>query len=88
MFWWGVAKTYQIPFVVAATSWTEVKEKRKARLEKCTKKTASQIIKSVNKVRPGIKSKFIFSMMKAQQKGMAWNPVDQNIGKITAGFSF
>jgi multimeric flavodoxin WrbA len=78
MFWWGVAKTYRLPFTVAAMSWKDVKDERKVKLQKKAKKLAREINKRHCKVKPGIRSKFMFGMMRAMQKGkMSWNPVDR-----------
>lgn len=77
MFWWGVAKIYRLSFTVSALSWADVKSERKKKITKYIKRTAKQIKESVNTVKPGIKSRFIFNMMKAQQKGMYWNPADR-----------
>lgn len=77
LFWWGIPKIYRLPFTVSAASWSEVKEEKRKKITHTIEKTAQKIKKSVGKVKPGIKSKFIFSMMRGQQKGMAWNPVDK-----------
>ena len=78
MFWWGVAKTYRLPFTVAAMGWAEVKEERKVRLKKRAKKLALKTIKRLRKVKPGIRSRFIFGMMRTMQKGkVSWNQVDR-----------
>ena len=78
MFWWGVAKTYHLPFTVAAMGWDDVKEDRKTKLRKKVKKLSQKIIKRLNKVKPGIRSRFIFNMMRTMQRGKnSWNPVDR-----------
>jgi len=77
MFWWGMAKTYRIGFAVAAMAWAEVKDEKRHKISSQIKKYARQIKKSLGKTKPGIKSRFIFSIMKAQQKGNVWNPVDR-----------
>ncbi|MDR0293867.1 MAG: NAD(P)H-dependent oxidoreductase [Oscillospiraceae bacterium] len=77
MFWWGVAKTYRLSFAVSAMSWENVKSERKARITNRIKRSAKRVIKSVHKAKPGLKSRFIFAVMKTQQKGMSWNPADR-----------
>ena len=78
MFWWGVAKTYRLPFTVAAMNWDEVKEERKIKLQIKAKKLAVRIIKRLPKIKPGIQSRFMFGIMRSMQKGkMSWNPVDR-----------
>ena len=77
MFWWGMARTYRLPFAVAAMGWTGVKDSKKAALAKRVNRAAARIRKAAGKARPGIKSKFMFNMMRAQQKGNRWNPADR-----------
>lgn len=77
MFWWGVAKTYRLPFTVAARNWLAVKNDKKAKIAKHVNKTARLIKKSVHTAKHGLKSKLIFYIMKAQQKGASWNSVDR-----------
>lgn len=76
MFWWSVAKSYRISSTVAAFSWDEVKPDKKATITKKVKKLAKKISKNAGKVRPGVKSRFMFSMMRSMQKNSAWNPTD------------
>lgn len=76
MFWWNVGKTYQIPLTVSAMGWNGVKDNIKMKAEKKTSKIANLILKKVGCVRPGIKSKFLFFIMKQMQKGMGYNQVD------------
>jgi len=77
MFWWGMAKTYRLAYAVAAMGWAEVRNEKKDKITSQIKKSARQIKRSVGSAKPGIKSKFIFSIMKAQQKGKPWNPADR-----------
>jgi len=78
MFWWGIAKTYRLPFAVAAMNWGEVKDTKKAKIMSRVRKTAKRIKKKAGKAKPGFKSRFIFAMMRAQQKGsMSWNSIDR-----------
>lgn len=74
--WWGVGKTYQIPFTVSALSWDTVTTKRKASLEKKILKISKKVKHKIGKIKPGIKTKFIFNMMRMVQNKFAWNPVD------------
>jgi multimeric flavodoxin WrbA len=76
MFWWSVGKIYQLPLTVSAMGWHEVSDKKKAKAEKSTAKIADSILKKVRCVKPSIKSKFMFFIMKQMQKGMGYNQVD------------
>ena len=77
MFWWGTAKAYRLSFAVAAMGWADVKPGKKAKIEGRVRRTAKQIRKSAANPKPQLKSKFIFHIMKAQQKNGTWNPVDR-----------
>jgi len=77
LFWWGVAKTYRISVTVDALQWSDVKPDKKLAITKKIKKLAKKISKSRNKVKPGIKWRFLFNLMRVQQKGTAWNPIDR-----------
>lgn len=77
MFWWGIGKTYRVPFVVAAKNWIEVTDDKKDRITNRIRKCSQSIKKSIGKVKPALKSQFIFGMMKVQQKKNSWNPVDR-----------
>ena len=77
MFYWGVSKTYCLPFAVSAMSWEEVKAEKKSKITKVVKKTAGKIKRKIRKVKPGIKSRFMFQIMRSMQKNSTWNPVDR-----------
>jgi len=74
--WWAVGKSYELPFTVAASSWGEVDNKKRMKLEKKVKKLGRQINAKCGNVKPGIKSRFLFYMMGKMQKGMGYNAVD------------
>lgn len=67
LFYWGVpyVKTYGIS--VQAMNWAQVPDKRKAKIQKDTDKLAKTFSKE-SKVRVGIKTKFMFNMMRMMQK--------------------
>ncbi len=75
MFWWGVGKTYCLSLTVAAMGWHEVEDKRKAKADKAIEKLARTIVNRVGCVTPGIKTRFMFFIMKQMQKGKGYNMV-------------
>lgn len=81
MFWWSVGKTYQMPVTVAAMNWNQMTDKRKLKVEKKATKTAKAIQNKLGHVRPGIKARFMFFLMKQMHKGMDYSPVDMNYWK-------
>ena len=80
LFFWGIAKTYTLGMAVAAVDWNGVKDKKKAQIDKSTSAIASKIIRRNGKVKPGIKTKAMFSMMRLMQKN-GWNERDVNYWK-------
>lgn len=75
LFFWGVAKRYQYGTSVAAVSWNEVSEKKRLEIEKATDKIANKVTKNAGRVKPGIKTKITFEIMRAMQKN-GFNPSD------------
>lgn len=75
LFWLGIPYCFQIPVRVSASSWEEVSQKTKEKIEKMTNKIARKVKK---KKHTPFKMKFIFYMMKLSQKGNTWNEVDKN----------
>lgn len=81
LFYWGVSyiKTYGLP--VQAMNWNMVKPERKAKIEKEIDHIATQIDCS-KPPRIGIKTKFIFNIMKMTHvKGWDSSPVEQEYWK-------
>jgi len=58
-------------------TWIEITAEKKWTIEKAIKKSSKKIIRKIRKVKPGIKSRLMFNMMKSAQKGNQWNPVDR-----------
>ncbi|NLI39022.1 MAG: NAD(P)H-dependent oxidoreductase [Clostridiaceae bacterium] len=77
MFYLGVPKTYQIPFRVMASDWDGVSEKTKAKINAKTNKIAGKILSKKGRAKPGIRTKFIFLMMRAFQKNNDYAPLDK-----------
>ena len=75
LFFWGVPKSYKLGFAVAATSWNGISDKNKKQIEKAMDVTARKIQKNNGKVKPGIKTKAFFSLMRLLQK-KGWNEAD------------
>lgn len=75
MFFWGVGKTYRYGKAIRATSWKQVTEKRKQKMDAELTNLANKIKKQQGKVVPSLKTKlFFFGMSMAHKKGMI--PVD------------
>lgn len=76
LFWWNVGKIYKLSLTVSAMNWDEISDKTRNKAKKETEKIAKKVLKKTGHVKPGIKGKFIFSMMKMMQKNMGYSPAD------------
>lgn len=75
LFFWGVAKNYKFGIAVAATDWKKVNDKKKKKIEKATSSIAKKIINNNGKVKPSLKTKGYFYLMRMLQK-KGWNEKD------------
>lgn len=72
-FFWGVAKTYKLGMNVRATSWDGVRSEKRAKVERAASAIANKIKHC--KVRPSLKTKAFFTVMRMMQK-RSWNAAD------------
>ena len=79
-FWWGVAKTYRYGVAVAETSWERVSEQKKQRIDNKLSALAQKILKKQKEIKPTLKTKIFFSVMRQMQKH-GWNEADMNYWK-------
>ena len=75
MFFWGIQKVYKLGYAVAATDWDHVNEKKKAKINRDVGSVAARIRKKHGRVRPGLKTKGFFNIMRMLQKN-GWNERD------------
>ena len=73
LFYLGVPKVYRLPVRAAAMRWEDVKDKEKINAK--AEKIARKVINA--RARPGIKLKFMFSMMRQMQKNNDWAPLEK-----------
>src|SRR5690554_504567 len=73
MFWMGIPKTYQLSYAVAASSWENVNDKLKSKINKDIKRLVKKINKKIKKVKVGFRTKFLFNIMRLMHKNNAWN---------------
>lgn len=79
-FFWGVAKTYQYGVAVREVAWARVDDKIKKSVEKKTTDLAGKIKKKQGKVKPSLKVKAFFNVMRLAQKS-GWNETDAKYWK-------
>lgn len=78
LFWWGVPKVYRLKFKVSASTWNEVSESIKDKIEQQTSLVAQKVVRNISKVSPGFKTKFLFGIMRKMQIKNYWNITDKN----------
>ena len=78
LFFWGVGKIYQYGVKVAATSYKNVTAQTKEKIDKDTTKLAEQIKKKHGHVKPGIKTKAFFHLVRMLQRKESWNKIDKD----------
>lgn len=76
-FFWGIAKTYKYGIGVRAVSWDGVSDKIKNDIEKKTTALAQKIQKNDGNIKPSIKVKAFFYIMRWVHKN-SWSEVDKN----------
>lgn len=81
-FYLGIPLTFRLAFSVLAMSWDEVSAKKKESIRRKVNKTARNIIAKSGKIKPGVKTRFVFAMMRLMQKRNNWNSVDKNHWEI------
>lgn len=79
-FFWGVARTYQYGVAVLETSWDRVSMKVKRRIEKKTTALARKITKNQGRVKPSVKTRAFFEVMRLMQKN-GFNEADADYWK-------
>ncbi|MBN1604740.1 MAG: flavodoxin family protein [Chitinispirillaceae bacterium] len=77
-FYLGIPFTFRLAFSIQAMSWDEVSATKKEHIRRKVDKTARNIIAKSGKIKPGLKSRFMFAMMRLMQKRNTWNPVDKS----------
>ena len=68
LFFWGVGKIYQYGIAIAATSWDEVKPKKRKAIDSKITSIANKIKNKHGKVIPSLKTKGFFFIMSIMQK--------------------
>ncbi len=77
LFFWGVGRIYRYGAAVAAVDWAGVGTKKKEKIDKALSSIAKRIVSRHGNVKPSLKSKIVFSVMRLfQKKGL--NPADMD----------
>ncbi len=67
LFFWGTAKIYKYGPGVAAANWEGVSEKKRAAIDRATSCLAEKIVRRHGKVKPGLKTRLFFNLMRQFQ---------------------
>lgn len=78
LFYWGIPKIFRFNVNVGAANWETVTPEKKAQIEEKVTKMAAKISKKTGKVKPGLKTKAMFFIMRMNQKSNKWNPTDKD----------
>lgn len=73
---WGVAKTYSYGKNVAAVHWENISDQIKLDISKESSKLAKKIMLEKDKIKPSLKVKSLFYVMRWMHKKMGFSPVD------------
>lgn len=79
-FWWGAAKIYKYGAAVAETSWEKVSKQKKCHINNKLNILARKIKKKQGAVKPSVKTKLFFSVIRRMQKH-GWNEADMKYWK-------
>lgn len=78
LFWLGLSNTLRYNKNVNASNWEEVSEKTKKSIAKDIHKLSMNIKNKRQNIKPSLKFKFIFTIMKKMQSSNDWNMTDKN----------
>lgn len=76
LFWWGVSRVYKLGVAVNAIKYKEIPQKKKQKIEEKTTKVAKKIIRRGEKVKPGMKIRGLFEVLRLVHKKGSFNPTD------------
>ncbi|ADU25905.1 flavodoxin family protein [Ethanoligenens harbinense] len=76
LFFWGVPAIHRFSANVQAAKWDEVKGEKRKKLEKRAVCTAAAIRRQIGRARPGVKTCFLFYIMRSMHKKGVFSPTD------------
>jgi multimeric flavodoxin WrbA len=78
MFWWGIPQIYKLNFNVSALNWDGVSEKIKTKISNRVNLMSEDIKNNINNVKPNIKTRILFNIMRKMQTGNDFNLTDRS----------
>ncbi len=81
LFFWGVPKIHSFGIAIAAESWEKISGKKRTKIDKATSAIAAKIKKAHGRVKPGLKTRGFFAIMRMLEKGESGIPKDAEYWK-------
>lgn len=76
LFFWGIPKIYRLGYAVRSTSYSNISEKILTKIDKDTTVLAGKIKSKNGRVKPNIKTKAFFMIVRMLQKSEGMSPID------------
>ena len=77
LFWWGVPVVHKLGVTVNASSWKDVSDKIKQKIQRRTDAICAKVKNRASKVSPGLKTRLMFGFMRKMQRSNSWNKSDR-----------
>lgn len=77
LFNWGIPKIYKLGYAVSASEWEEISDDLRRKIDKKTTALAEKIKEWNGYVRPGIKTRIVFWLMRRFQQDNTFNKYDR-----------
>jgi len=77
LFFWGVPRTYSCGFVVHALTWEHVTEETRRKIDRRTARLAETLRRRQGRLRPGLRQRLYFGVMRRLVRRESWNPADR-----------
>ena len=77
LFFWGVPRVLRGGCNVAAATWDDVKPEIQAKIARKAARLAKQAVHAAGRTKPGLKTRFFFSVMRGMQTAAWANPADR-----------
>ena len=64
LFWWGIGRIYKAGFTVRAVNWSQVTDKKKAKIERRMDQIAAKVRARAGHVRPSLRTRLTFLLVR------------------------
>jgi hypothetical protein len=77
LFWWGIPAVHTLNFKVNASSWEDVSDKVRMKIDKEVERTSVRIKNEMGNSAPAFKTRLFFNVMRKMQGTNTWNKIDK-----------